>query len=84
MTHEQLLQCLAHLVEKGGFTALGNSAAFNLSQDGDNKGVLPGAVYCIALPASSREDVSIQLEAEEKTKLSLRTPLERIRKLVIN
>jgi len=79
----QLLQFLRDLAEdpkhNGCFEPLETSAVFDMRYCETAKGVLPGAVYCIAVYLADRDAQTLEQEALQKK--SLKTPLKRIRRL---
>jgi hypothetical protein len=77
--HHKFLQFLEQCARSGGYETLENCATFNLSKTPKAKGVLPGAVYGVAIVL---DDVDARaLEAEALDKGSLKTPLKQIRRL---
>jgi hypothetical protein len=79
--HRKFLQCLEQCAHSAGFELMGNCATFNLSKSSNAKGVLPGAVYGIAVILTDSEARALEDEARDKR--SLKTPLDKIRKLTL-
>lgn len=77
--HRKLLQFLEEHARAAGFEPMQNCATFNLTKSPQAKGILPGAVYGIAIVL---DDIGAKaLEEEASAKASLKTPLHRIRPL---
>jgi hypothetical protein len=77
--HRKFLQFLEQCARSAGYEPLQNCATFNLSKTPKAKGVLPGAVYGVAIVLDGAD--ALALEEEAKNKGSLKTPLSKIRRL---
>ncbi len=77
--HRKFLKFLEQCAHSAGFEPLQNCATFNLSKTPNAKGVLPGAVYGVAIVIDDAD--ALALEAEANDKGSLKTPLNRLRRL---
>jgi hypothetical protein len=77
--HHKFLQFLEQCARSGGYEPLQNCATFNFSRTPDAKGVLPGAVYGIAIVLDDVD--ALALEAEAVDKCSLKTPINRVRRI---
>lgn len=77
--HHKFLQFLEQQAKFAGYEPLRNCATFNLSRTPDAKGVLPGAVYGVAIILDDVD--ALALEAEANVKGSLKTPLNRLRRI---
>jgi hypothetical protein len=77
--HVAFLQFLRRCAAAGKYEVMETCATFNLAKNPDAQGVLPGAVYGIAVALNNEE--ARALEAEADSKGSLKTPLHRIKRL---
>jgi hypothetical protein len=77
--HHQFLQFMEQCAHSAGYELMQNCATFNLSKTPGAKGVLPGAVYGVAVVLSDSDAHALEAEAGDKG--SLKTPLHRIKRL---
>lgn len=77
--HHNFLKFIEQCARLGGYEPLQNCATFNISTTPNAKGVLPGAVYGVAIVLDDVD--SLILEAEANDKGSLKTPLKRVQRI---
>ena len=79
--HTKFLQHIEQCARSAGFSPMLNCATFNLSVNHDAKGILPGAVYGVAIVLNDED--AIALESEARAKGSLKTPLSKLKRLLL-